>query len=203
MKKLLLVTLLGFTGMAAHAQLYNTGYSVGWDIHTPLTDGDFSGTGTSLRGLRLGYLYFLGDRVSVGGELGANGFDNYIPRQTYTYPGGAATTDFSNTQLQLTAALNGSYYFKEEGKIIPFATLGAGVGYTIFSRYYNVYSEEDDAAGFFTSPGFGVLLRRADYSSWGIHVKVHADYLAGTSKDFNTDSFLGFGFTLGFVGFSD
>src|SRR5688572_33314772 len=81
--------------VTAHAQLHSGTFEMQWSILTPLSDQEYIGK-TSTAGLRVGFTKFIGDRFAFGIEGGYSILDDYTPRETYVYPGGAYTTDFYN-----------------------------------------------------------------------------------------------------------
>ena len=202
MKRYFISVLLAGSFITLRAQLYDTFFFVSWDVSQPFTNTDFAGS-TSLAGLHGGYHKFLGDFFSAGLDIGSNTYDNYLPRTTIMSPGSAITTEYFNYLRLLSATASGAYYFRSEGKIIPYASLGLGVAYSIYEQYYNVYSANQAKLGFMARPGAGLFLRTRDYSSWGIRAGAHFDYASTSIEEWETNDFLGAGFQIGVVIFNE
>jgi len=189
-------------GTAALGQ-YNKGVvSVGWNTLKPLSDKEFTNK-TSSTGMRIGYSKFMNDRFGFGIEGGFNTLDDYVPRQTYEFPGGAITTDIYNYLYYYTLMGNAQYYFVQSKKFIPYASLAMGITFSEYRLYYNVYSQSDSQTSFVVRPEIGSLFRVKEYSKWGLKSSLSYDFAANKSDSFEVDNFSGISFQIGVVLFTD
>ena len=176
--------------------------SIGWSTLKPLSDKEFTSK-TSSAGMRIGYTKLIDDRFGFGIEGGFNTLDDYVPRQTYEYPGGALTTDFYNYLYYYTLMAHGHYYFVQTKNFMPYASLAMGVAFSEYRIYYNVYNDADTNIGFVIRPEVGTLFRIREGAKWGIKTAVSYDYATNKSDYFEIDNFSGISFQLGLVLFSD
>lgn len=185
-------------GTAAVAQMNSSFLSVGWNTLKPLSDKDFTSK-TSSAGLRVGYSKMKSDRFGFGVEAGFNTLNDYVPRQTYEYPGGAFTTDFYNYLYYYSLMVNGQYYFVQSKHFVPYASVAMGVAFSEYRKYYNVYSDSDTKTSFAIRPEIGTLIRLKEYSSMGLKTAVSYDFAANKSDYFTVDNFSGISFQVGIV----
>ena len=176
--------------------------SVGWNTLKPLSDKEFTSK-TSSAGMRIGYTKFTNDRFGFGIEAGFNTLDDYVPRQTYEYPGGAITTDIYNYLHYYTLMGNAQYYFVQHKNFIPYASLAMGVAFNDYRIYYNVYSEADTKTSFAVRPEVGSLFRVKESANWGLKTALSYDFATNKSKDLEVDNFSGISFQIGLVLFTD
>jgi hypothetical protein len=201
MKKSIVFLLFGFFAMAsgsASAQFYDKMFFVGWNVNQPLTNKEFEGR-SSTRGARLGYRELIAEKVTIGVDLTWATYDDYIPRQTYTSPGSAITTDYTNYANNYGVMLVSDYYFSVEKKVMPYVGFGAGLAYNSYKVYYNVYSAGDNAFGFLARPQAGVWVKVNERKNWAVNAGVHMDFSTAKSKDFGYKTFANVGFELGLV----
>lgn len=189
-------------GAGAFAQMNSSFLSVGWNTIKPLSDKDYTSK-TSSAGMRISYSKLLNDRIGFGIEGGFNTLDDYVPRQTYEYPGGAITTDIYNYLYYYTLMANAQYYFVQGKNVIPYASLAMGAAFSEYRKYYNVYNDSDNKTSFVVRPEIGSLFRLKEYSSWGLKTAVSYDFASNKSDYFETDNFSGISFQVGVVLFMD
>ena len=187
---------------SALAQMEGNVISIGWNTVKPLSNEDFVSK-TSSSGLRVGFSKIVNERFGYGLEGGFNTLNDYVPRQTYEYPGGAITTDIYNYLNYYTLMASGQYYIVQTKNFIPYAGLAMGVAFTEYRQYYNVYNDSDAKTGFAIRPEIGTLIRINEDSRWGLKAAASYDYAANKSKYFETDNFAGISFQLGLVLFSN
>ena len=199
--KILASIFLMLIGTCALAQYHSSAFSVGWNTLKPLTE-EFT-TKTSSAGMRIGYSKFLNQRFGFGIEGGFNTLDDYIPRQTYEYPGGAVTTDLYYYLYYFTLMANAQYYFVQGKHFIPYASLGMGVAFSDYRVYFNVYSESDNQTSFVARPEIGTLFRVKETASWGLKSAVSFDFATNKSDQFEAGNFSGVSFQIGVVLFAD
>jgi hypothetical protein len=185
----------------AQAQIAESGFHINWTIVKP-TYTDFVGK-TSSRGVRLGFTRFINEHFGAGIEGGFNVLDDYVPRQTYYYPGGAITTDIFNYMYNYTLTVNGQYYFKKSGLFVPYAALHAGVIFTEYTLFYNAYSETESKAGIAMRPELGALYRFQTYGALGLKAAIGYEYAANKSESYGIDNFSGLNVQIGIVLFNN
>lgn len=200
--RILICLPLLFSSVCVKAQLYQSAFHVGWNTLKPLSDKDYTSR-TSSSGVRIGYTKFVSDKFGFGVEGGFNTLRDYVPRQTYEYPGGSLTTDFYNYLYYFTIMGNAQYYFMQGNKFIPYASLGMGVTFSEYRVFYNVFEDTDSKQGFVVRPEVGALFRVKEYSNWGLKASISYDYASNKSDHFATDSFSGLNLLFGVVFFAD
>lgn len=184
----------------AKAQFSDGALTAGLNILLP-TYTEF--VGNTSTGFRLGYSRFKTDTFGWGFDAAYNTLDDYVPRQTYEYPGGAITTDVYNYMYHLTFLVNGQYYYRATSRLVPYASLGAGVALTEYRLFYNVYKESDNVVGFVARPEAGLLFRFKEYGSLGLKSAVSFEYATNKSEAYALENFSGVAFQIGIVLFND
>lgn len=202
MRRLIIVVLIIGSSPALFAQLYNNYFFLSWNPQVPLTRDDFRNRASPL-GAYIGYHQFLSDRASVGFEASIAVVDRFLPRETYYFNGGSYTTSFHNYFQLMEGTFAGTYFLSTEGKVIPFASVGMGVGIGNYRSYYNVYSDTYRKTGFLSRGMFGVLLRMHDYSPAGLRAGINVDYATTAHDELDTKNFIGAGFFLGIAFFKE
>ncbi len=198
--RIILVLALGIWASVVSAQPSESAFHVTWATMKP-TYTDFVSR-TSSRGLRIGFTKFVTENWGWGIEGGYSVFDDYVPRKTYPYPGGAITTDIYNYMYYYTVGLNGQYYYKPTEALVPYVSLMAGVAFTEYALFYNVYSEADNNTSFLLRPEVGVLYRFGKYSGTGVKAALGFDYAMNKNEYFGVDNFSAINFQLGLVFFN-
>jgi opacity protein-like surface antigen len=197
MKKYL--TLLFVVGsISSWAQIYSNAFHLGWNTLKPLSDKEFIDK-TSSSGLRLGYTKFVNEKFGFGFEGSYATLNDYIPLQTYSYPGGAYTTDFHPYVYYFTIMANAQYYFIQGRFLMPYASMGMGVAFTEYRLFYNAFNDADSQASFAIRPEVGTIFRFSEYSRWGIKVAGSYDYTSAKNEYFQLDNFTALGFQVGVV----
>ncbi|MBX2960870.1 MAG: hypothetical protein KF687_00060 [Cyclobacteriaceae bacterium] len=186
---------------SAVAQVAESGFHVTWSIMVP-TYKEYVGN-TSTNNFRVGFTRFLNERFGFGIDGGYAVLDDYVPRQTYTYPGGAITTDMFNYMYYYTLTGSGKYFFIHDGLVVPYVALGAGASFTDYTIYYNAYTEVDEKFGFLIRPELGTYFRFEKYSALGLKASVTWDYTTNKSDHIDVKNFSGLGFQIGLVLFSN
>src|SRR5690349_16266056 len=136
MMRVCAILFFALMGANAYGQMNGGILHVEWNTMKPLSSKEFINTTSSL-GMNVGYSKLFNDRLGVSVEGGFNTLEQYIPRQTYEYPGGAITTDMYNYLYYYTLMASGQYYFVQSKNFIPYAALGMGVAFTEYRTYYN------------------------------------------------------------------
>ncbi|GIV37990.1 MAG: hypothetical protein KatS3mg032_2369 [Cyclobacteriaceae bacterium] len=199
MKSLLTITACLFF-VALQAQPADGAFGITLNILNP-TYTDY--VGKTSTGFRLGYTRFKSDKFGWGFDAAYNTLNDYVPRQTYEYPGGAITTDIFNYMYYFTLMLNGQYYYRPSGRLVPYAALGAGLSVTRYTLFYNVYQEGDEKVGWALRPEAGLVFRVREYSALGLKGAVSWEYAGNKSTLYNIDNFSGFTVQAGIVLFNN
>jgi hypothetical protein len=197
MKKIL-IGILFFTSQMALAQ--EKYFFVTLDVNKPLSNttwiGDVSG-----RGAKLGYRGFINERFSAGLEIDWAVFDQYHPTETVQNSTGALTTDYFKYIYSYSAAISGQYYlpFGDGEKFFPYAGLGLGARHNDYTKYYNIYTDEDASWGFLARPEAGILYKFGGRGLLGLMAAIHYDYSTNQSEKFGYNNFSALGFQVGLI----
>lgn len=184
----------------AFAQPADGAFNLTLNIQQPLYK-EF--VGKSSAGIRVGYTRFSSAKFGWGIEAAYNTLNDYVPRQTYTYPGGAITTDIFNYMYYFTLLANAQYYYKATERLIPYASLGAGLAITRYTLFYNVYQEGDNNRSWVVRPEAGIIFRVRTYSSIGLKSALSWEYAGNGSEAYALKNFKALAFQLGIVVLSD
>lgn len=201
MKKYLVILAL-FSNVSAMTQdlgfLYDRSISFSWDVNMPMTNTDFIKSATA-KGFRIGYRERITDQFHMGIDVNYAGYSDYAPRQTYYTNGGALTTDFFKYATSGGATLSSEYLFRVDHKVMPFVSLGLGVGYHSFNVYYNLYSANDSGWGFLLRPEAGAIVKFGKQGVWGLITSIHFDYSTVKSDTFAYKNFTNIGLRTGLI----
>jgi len=200
MKKIPLLVILALYVMAVNAQPADGAFGFTLNVLKP-TYTDYVGQTSS--GFRVGYTRFNTEKFGWGFDVAYNTLNDYVPRQTYTYPGGAITTDIFNYMYYFTLMLNGQYYYRPTNRLIPYAALGAGLNATRYTLFYNVYQESDEKVGWAVRPEAGLIFRVKEYSAVGLKAALSWEYASNRSKAYNIDNFSALALQVGLVLFNN
>lgn len=200
MPKCLFISVLILLPLLIFAQPADGAFNATLNIQQPLYK-EF--VGNSSVGMRVGYTRFSSSKFGWGIEAAYNTLNDYVPRQTYTFPGGAITTDIFNYMYYFTLLANAQYYYKASDRLIPYASLGAGLAITRYTLFYNVYQEGDNNRSWVVRPEAGVLFRVRQYSSLGLKSAVSWEYAGNKSDAYALKNFSALAFQVGIVIFSD
>ena len=168
-----------------------------WDVNIPINNTFVSAT--SYKGGSFGFRKMLENgKVSIGGDMSWNAFQEYTDRKTYPMgDNGSVTTDFVKYIYTLPLSVNSHYYFTSEKMINPYVGIGIGATYASEELYYNTYVTEDDQWGFLMRPEVGVIIKPQLYSGWGILVGARYNYSTNEQTDFDIQSLQTMEFQLG------
>src|SRR5690349_6813168 len=178
MKKIIFIfSLIVFGATAANAQTnyFSFQYSMG------LGTGDMAdyNSAYSFRGAMLEWRRFIDPTISVGFDVGWNTFYKKVPVDSYTRGRATLTGKQYRYQNQFPMMLAGNYYFNPDQKMRPFVGLGLGTMYSVRDTQMYVYSLEQDAWHFATSPQVGMLYELGFGSSLYLGVKYNIGFKAG------------------------
>lgn len=198
MRAALIIVFLLFAGSAS-AQYFDKLFFVNWQFNTPLSNKDFAGRSSS-KGARLGYRELIMDeKLAVGIDITWATYDDYVPRQTYVNGTSSLTTDFTNYANNYGALITADYYFRQEKKLMPYVGLGAGLAYNNYKRYYNVYSDGDNAFGLLLRPQAGAWFKFSEQKAWALNAAVYLDYSTAKSSFAGYGNFTNVGIAIGLV----
>ncbi len=200
MRKLPIIFALISSTVIIFAQPADGAFNLTLNIQQPLYK-EF--VGNSSLGMRVGYSRFSSAKFGLGIEAAYNTLNDYVPRQTYTYPGGAITTDIFNYMYYFTLLANAQYYYQASDRLIPYASLGAGLAITRYTLFYNVYSEGDNNRSWVVRPEAGLIYRVRQYSAIGLKSALSWEYAGNKSDAYALKNFSALAFQLGIVIFSD
>jgi membrane associated rhomboid family serine protease len=198
--RIILSMIFIFALSTLYGQVADGAFHISWTTLKP-TYKEFVAK-TSSQGIRAGFSKFVNEKFGFGIEGGYSVLNDYVPLETYQFPGGAITTDIYNYMYFYSLAVNGQYYFKTSEVLIPYVSLGAGVAYTDYTLYYNVYSDADDVTAFLLRPEAGVLYRFGKYAGTGVKAAIGYDYAFNKSDYFEVDNFSALSFQIGLVLFN-
>jgi hypothetical protein len=197
MKKILAITLFMLPLITASAQ--ESYFYFNLDINTPMSNRDWISS-TSGNGARVGYRKFINDKFSAGVDIGWASYNQYFPSESFVNGTTTTTTDYFNYVTNYTFAASGQYNFKIRPEwLIPYAGIGLGAANNQYTRYYNIYTDEDQSWGFLARPEAGVLIRFSQRRSIGGMVAVHYDFSTAKSEAFNYTSFSNLGVQVGLM----
>jgi Outer membrane protein beta-barrel domain len=197
MKKIIAITLFMLPLITASAQ--ESYFYFNLDINTPLSNRDWISS-TSGNGARVGYRKFITDKFSAGIDIGWASYNQYFPTESFVNGTTTTTTDYFNYVTNYTFAASGQYNFKIKPEwLIPYAGIGLGAANNQYTRYYNIYTDEDQSWGFLARPEAGVLIRFSQRRAIGGMVAVHYDFSTAKSETFNYTSFSNLGVQVGLM----
>lgn len=141
--------------------------------------------------------YYVSPMLAVGGFAGFGTNNEYIPKETYVFDGGAAlTTDLDRSIYQVPFGATLRYRFSR--KICqPYVEAKLGAEYSMQSTYMSTFVNRQDNWGFYVSPEIGVSIfpfRKADV---GFQLAAYYSYATNRNDDFGINGLNNLGFKLG------
>jgi Outer membrane protein beta-barrel domain len=113
----------------------------------------------------------------VGLQVGFQDYYKKLPRQLYV-DGEQTVSAVQTRSIQVVPVqLYGSYYWGEEGKIRPYASLGAGGGFVRNDQYWGQFNSRDNGFVFTASPGAGVSIPVGRYKSSMVQFGIQYNYV--------------------------
>jgi hypothetical protein len=178
--------LLLVVGEAAGQDYFDEGYGnelfigLSYSLAVPMSSTRDFITETSFRGLALDWRKGVRPDVTVGFQVGWNGFEE-TSEESVTLPDSTLTgrhTRFLNAfPLQVSA----HYYWGDSRGIRPFAGGGIGAYYVIQRYEQGDDSYRDDAWHFGVSPEAGVVFPIAETFNWFVLTRLH--HAVGSGDD--------------------
>jgi hypothetical protein len=197
MMKSIVIAVLVFVSTGSFAQLYDGAISVELNFSQPLSDKEY--IDNSATGARMTYTRFFSKYLGAGLDISYTTYDDYVPRQTYYYDGGAVTTDLFPYHYYLTIGGRLVYRMKPDNKFTPYGAIGLGAAVSDYKLFYNVYQEQDSKTGFLMRPEAGVMYLFKEYGSLGVKASVAYDYAFNESEYFGVKNFSSVGFQIGIL----
>lgn len=142
-----ILALAAFSAGSANAQErlrlkigYNTGMPVG-------NFKDFMGN-NSFRGFHGELSYPINRTISVGLGVATQDYYEKFPRQLYQTKDGIISAVLTNSLQTTPVMLKGNYNFSKEGRLVPYAGIGAGVNIIRYSQYLGEFGDAATTAKF-------------------------------------------------------
>lgn len=141
--------------------------------------------------------YYVLPRIAVGAFISYNTNNEYIPRQTYIYPDGAAlTTDANNSLFQLPFGATLRYRLGWK-TLQPYAEAKIGANFAREYTYYPTMAARDSQWGFYISPEIGLTWHPFHKSNFGFQLAAYYSYATNRSDAFCMNGISNAGFKLG------
>lgn len=113
----------------------------------------------------------------AGLQVGFQDHYKKLPRQLYV-DGEQTVSAVQTRSIQVVPIqLYGSYYWGEEGKIRPYATLAAGGGFVRNDLFWGQFNSRDKGFVFTASPGAGVSIPIGRYKSSMLQFGIQYNYV--------------------------
>ena len=177
---------------------YDKFFGGGPVLSFPVSNKDFIDS-RSIKGLRFFYREIINDRVSAGFDLSYSAYNDYIPPQVYQSASSAIYTDIYNSLEQYTVTISGEYNFKPESRLMPYAGLGAGAGYTSVALYYNIYNDSERKWSGVVRPYAGATFRFSEKSEWAVFTTLSIDHSFVKLPDYDYNGFSALNLQFGLV----
>lgn len=201
MKCIVIISCLLSIVLTANAQPFRNYFSVSYDVNKPLSGTDVAND-ISFQGAKVGFRKLFNNGFMAGVDFSYATYDDYIPRDTYTFDNGALTTDFYPYAYSYGLTVAGDYLFARNNRLSPFIGVGVGASFIDYTLYYNVFSNSDTQWGFLVRPEAGLLLRLGSREAWGLTAGVHYDYSTAKNERLGYDDFSNVGASVGIVVFA-
>lgn len=169
------------------------------DINTPMANRSWL-SATSGNGAKVGYRKFINEKFSAGLDIGWASYRQYFPKETFVNGTSSTTTDYFNYITNYTFAASGQYNFKLTPEwLLPYAGIALGAANNKYTRYYNIYTDQEQSWGFLARPEAGVLIRFSQRRSIGGMIAVHYDFSTTQSETYNYTNFSNLGVQIGIM----
>lgn len=177
---------------------YDKFFGAGPLLSIPLSNREFLDN-RSVKGARFFYREVINDRVSAGFDLSYSAYNDYIPPQVYNDGNSAIYTDLYNTVEQYAITISGEYNFRPDTRVMPYAGLGAGAGFTNVGLYYNIYSDTGQKWSGLIRPYAGATFRFSERSPWALYTTLSLDHSFVKLPDFDYNGFSALNLQIGLV----
>ena len=199
MKKLsimiLLATVCALVAPSAGAQVGKRWYiNAGWQFNA--TPGNpYSESAQGWGAYAEGGYYFL-PRIAVGLFASYNTNNEYVPRQTYVFDGGALNTDMYHSLYQIPFGAALRYRFTWT-KFEPYVEAKLGANYADQYSWFASAVVYDKNWGFYASPEVGFTWHPFNRTNFGFQFALYYSYATNRSAAFGVDGINNCGFKLG------
>lgn len=177
---------------------YDKFFGAGPILSVPLSNRDFLDKQT-VKGARFFYREVINDRVSAGFDLSYSAYNDYLPPKVYQDGLTAIYTDIYNTLEQYSLTISGEYNFRPEARVMPYAGLGAGAGFTSVALYYNIYNDSGQKWAGVLRPYAGASFRFSDRSPWAAFTTISIDHSFVKLPDYDYNGFSALNIQVGLV----
>lgn len=155
---------------------YSMAFSIG-EFNDFISDPSFRGFYMDGRGM-------INEKISVGGGLGWNVYDQDYPRSTYEFPGGAITGKKWDYFFFMPLFVNTHYYFTHTGPIQPRVGLSMGGYYTEYEVQMGTFAVTDKLWKYGLTPEVEVYMPFGT-SDWGINIRGKYNYVFYNENNIN------------------
>lgn len=189
--RIFLSILLGIMILSsASAQQGVTKAYVGYSVNLPSGSfKDFIKDG-SFRGVELGILHGITDKMAVGFGTGFQDFYQKYPRQVYKAADGSDISAVVSNSVQTVPLLaKFRYYFSPGKRIQPFAGAGVGGDMVLYRQFLGEFADSRNKFAFQAQPEAGIYIPLKPGSESGFSLKASYNYIpfkAGDLKDLNS-----------------
>ncbi|MBR2065414.1 MAG: outer membrane beta-barrel protein [Bacteroidales bacterium] len=200
MKRIICIMLaaaaLAFAASEASAQMGKRDYiNGGWQFNGTVGN-DFvksaQGYGAYFEGG-----YYLTPMMAVGGFASFNTNNEYIPKQTYTFPDKSAiTTDLNRSLYQVPFGATFRVRFLRD-MIQPYVEAKVGTEYSVQSTYMSTFVNRYDNWGFYISPEVGMTIFPFEKTDLGFQMAAYYSYSTNQNKKYGLKGLNNVGFKLG------
>ena len=105
---------------------------INWNVAVPIGSAQsFTGNASGV-GFELNFQYWATSHITVGAGMDWQSFWDTQPSTTYSIDNGAVTAASDNTIQSGAGRFIFRYYLLEQGLILPYAGLNAGIGWSTF-----------------------------------------------------------------------
>lgn len=166
---------------------------------TPLGDLKDLTDKTSLRGADITILYGINEKLSIGLNGGFQDFYQKFPRGMYKLEDGSDISAVVTNSIQTIPLLaTARYNFMPQGRIQPYASVGAGGAAVLHKQYLGEYPNETNKFSFAARPAIGVYIPFRKQGEVGVNVGINYNYIAYKESGVSNLSYLGFTVGIGF-----
>ena len=141
--------------------------------------------------------YYLTPMLAVGGFASFNTNNEYIPKQTYTFPDKSAiTTDLNRSLYQVPFGATFRVRFLRD-MIQPYVEAKIGTEYSVQSTYMSTFVNRYDNWGFYISPEVGMTIFPFEKTDLGFQMAAYYSYSTNQNEKYGLKGLNNVGFKLG------
>ena len=159
--------------------IWNFDYSMGFAV------GDFGDfiNEASFRGFFMDGRSMINEKVSIGGGMGWNIYDQSYDRATYEFDSGALTGKRWNYMFQMPLFVNAHYYFSHSGAVQPRIGLNTGGYYTEYEVQMGTFAVTDKEWRFGFTPEVELFFPFG--GDWGMSISGKYNYIFYNDNNIN------------------